>query len=196
MAILFSLPRTLLLTGLGALAGIAGGSLGALGGLKGSVVLRTVVYLLLGTLMLLSGTSFIRGRRSCKDGCEPARRPSPIERLLVRLGHRSTKSEGLFMLGAGMLVSAVCITEASAAVLTAASYLGVEIDSIPGGALLGALSMLVYSLGLTVPLVLLGAVSSEMGKRMQRDDVRKVGGLLLCIFGVGLIALTLLSLLL
>ncbi len=193
---MFSLPRTLLLTALGALAGLAGSSLGALGDLKGSVVIRTAVYLLLGAVMLLSGASFVRGPKRCNEACGPSRRHSLVERTIARLGHRSYRGESLFMLGAGMLVSVVCVSEAAAAVLAASSYMGVETESTGTGALLGALSMLVYSLGLTVPLVLLGAVSSEMGKRMQRDDVRKVGGLLLCIFGVGLIALTLLSLLL
>lgn len=193
---LFSLPRTLLLTGLGAIAGLAGGSLGALGDIEGSLVLRTVVYLILGALMLISGISFIRGRGTCKDECGRSRERSVLGWLLARLGHRSTKGEGLFMFGAGMLVSAVCVSEASVVVLAAASYLGVETDSIPGGATIGAISMLVYSLGLTVPLIVLGALSSEMGRRMQRDDVRKVGGFLLCLFGGGLMVLTLVSLLL
>lgn len=193
---MFSLPRTLLLTALGALAGLAGSSLGALGDLKGSVVIRTVVYLLLGAVMLLSGASFVRGPKRCKEACGPSRRHSLIERTIARLGHRSYRGESLFMLGAGMLVSVVCVSEAAAAVLAASSYMGIETESIGTGALMGAASMFVYSLGLAVPLIVLGAVSSEIGKRMQRDDVRKVGGLLLCIFGVGLIALTLLSLLL
>jgi len=196
MALLFSLPRTLLLTALGALAGLMGGSLAALGEVKGSVVIRTVVYLLLGAVMLLSGASFIKGPKQCKEGCGPSGRRSLIERTIARLGHRSYRGESLFMLGAGMLVSVVCVSEATAAVLAASSYMGVETESVGMGALMGAASMLVYSLGLAVPLIVLGAISSEMGRRMQRDDVRKVGGLLLCLFGGGLMVLTLVSLLL
>ena len=194
MALLFSLPRTLLLTALGALAGLAGGSLGSLADIKGSVVLRTIVYLLLGSIMVLSGVSFIRGRRGTEGDCTRAKRSTAFERALARMGHRGTKGEGLFMLGAGTLVSAVCVSEASAAVLATASYLGIGTESVTGGAALGALSMLVYSIGLTVPLIVLGGISSEMGRRMQKDDVRKVGGLLLCIFGGGLMALTIVSL--
>jgi cytochrome c biogenesis protein CcdA len=160
------------------------------------MVLRTVVYLLLSAIMLLSGISFIRGTGACKDGCGRPRRRSIMEMLLSRSGRRSTRGEGFFMFGAGTLVSTVCVSEASAAVLATASYLGIEMDSIPGGALVGAISMFAYSIGLTVPLIALGALSSEMGRRMQRDDVRKVGGLLLCLFGGGLMVLTLISLLL
>jgi cytochrome c biogenesis protein CcdA len=78
--------------------------------------------------------------------------------------------------------------EASAAALVVANLLGIDADNIGNGFLYGALSMLSYSVGLTIPLLLLGTGASTIGKRLKSGDARAVGGVLLMILG-GLIIL-------
>jgi cytochrome c biogenesis protein CcdA len=65
-----------------------------------------------------------------------------------------------------------------------ASALGLNQSDIGTGIFFGALTMLFYSIGLTIPLLILGSGASEMGKRMNRTDVKVVGGFLLILIGV------------
>ncbi|MBN1539308.1 MAG: sulfite exporter TauE/SafE family protein, partial [Candidatus Thermoplasmatota archaeon] len=186
ISFLFALPRILVLTIIGALLGGLGYTVTIMGNLSRHVWFQSAVYTIIGLIMIATGLIFtgILKRRET-DG-----KPGLKERLMIwlmKLGPRKGKGEGRTMFGIGILVSLVCFVEASAVAMTVASLLSIEADSIGNGFIMGALSMLCYSIGLTLPLVLLGTGASAIGKSLKGGDARAVGGVLLIIIGALLI---------
>jgi len=182
ISFLFSLPRIIILTALGAGLGALGYTLTSIGDLSHHALFQAAVYIIIGLLMISTGLVFTglisKGKCSGKQTLK-----TRIITALLKLGPRKGKGEGRTMFGIGILVSLVCFIEASAASLFVASALGVEADDIGAGFFFGALSMLVYSTGLTIPLMLFGTGASALGKRLQKGDARAVGGVLLMIIG-------------
>jgi cytochrome c biogenesis protein CcdA len=187
ISFLYSLPRMIILTMLGAGLGALGYTLTSIGDLSHHVSFQAVVYMIIGLVMIATGLVFtgLISKKQCTG------KPGFKDRIviaLMKLGPRKDKGEGRTMFGIGILISLVCFIEASAASLFVASALGVEADDIGAGFLFGALSMLFYSIGLTIPLMVLGTGASALGKRLQKGDARAVGGVLLMIIG-GLLVL-------
>ena len=116
--------------------------------------------------------------------------------LLMKLGPRKGKGERSSMVGLGILVSLICFIEASGASLAVANMLGLDSSDIGTGVFMGAMTMFSYSLGLTVPLLILGSGASELGRKLNRDDIRIVGGILLIGIGVILLIFEIISLIL
>ncbi len=187
ISFLYSLPRMVILTALGAGLGALGYTLTSIGNLSHHATFQAAVYIIIGLVMISTGLVFtgLISKNQCTG--KPTLKTRIIMALL-KLGPRKERGEGRTMFGIGILISLVCFIEASAASLFVASALGVEADDIGAGFLFGALSMLVYSIGLTVPLMVLGTGASALGKRLQKGDARAVGGFLLMIIG-GLIIL-------
>lgn len=184
LSFLFSLPRILILTVLGALLGALGYSTSSLADLSSFPWLQAFVYTLIAIIMIATGMRFIGiiGRKSCST-----KGPGIKDRLmmfLIQLGPRKGKGEQRSMMGMGALVSVICFVEASGASLAVASLLGLDASDLGTGVLIGTLTMLSYSIGLTIPLLILGSGASEMGKRFDKDDIRVVGGFLLVLIGV------------
>ncbi|MBN1390597.1 MAG: sulfite exporter TauE/SafE family protein [Candidatus Thermoplasmatota archaeon] len=193
ISILYALPRVLVLTTLGALLGAVGYTVTTIGSFSQHAWFQAVIYMIIGLVMIATGLVFIgvlkrRGHHA---------KPRPRDRLIIylmKLGPRKGKGEGRTMFGIGILVSLVCFVEASAAAMTVAGLLGIDAESIGSGFILGALSMLSYSIGLTVPLVLLGTGASAIGKRLRAGDARAVGGVLLIAIGAIIIIFEVISL--
>jgi cytochrome c biogenesis protein CcdA len=182
ISFLYGLPRILILTLLGSLLGALGYTITSIGDFARSAVFTAVVYMIIGFVMVATGLVFvgILRREDCSD------KPGLKERLILsimKLGPRKNKGEGRTMFGIGILVSLVCFVEASAAALFVAELLGIDSDTVGQGFLYGGLSMLFYSIGLTLPLLILGTGASAIGKRLKTGDARAVGGVLLMILG-------------
>ncbi|MGA1872708.1 MAG: sulfite exporter TauE/SafE family protein [Thermoplasmatota archaeon] len=182
ISLLYALPRILVLTLLGSLLGALGYTITSMGDLSQHAWFQAVIYIVIGLVMIATGLVFVGvlRRREC-DGT-----PSVRDRLIIwmmKLGPRKDRGEGRTMFGIGILISLVCFVEASAAALIVANMLGIKADDIGSGFIMGALSMLNYSIGLTLPLLLLGTGASVIGKRLQGKDARAVGGILLIIIG-------------
>ncbi|MGA1819635.1 MAG: sulfite exporter TauE/SafE family protein [Thermoplasmatota archaeon] len=187
ISLLYGLPRILILTLLGALLGGLGYTITTIGDFSRHPWFQVVVYIIIGLVMVATGLVFVGvlRRKDCTS------KPGIKDRIMIsimKLGPRKEKGEGRTMFGIGILVSLVCFVEASAAALIVANLLGIDADDIGSGFLLGALSMLSYSIGLTLPLLLLGTGASVIGKRLKNRDARAVGGVLLIVLG-GLIIL-------
>jgi cytochrome c biogenesis protein CcdA len=182
ISLMFGLPRILILTLLGALLGGLGYTITTIGDFSQHTWFTALVYIIIGLVMVATGLVFV-GLLRRKD-C--AGKPGLKDRIILsimKLGPRKGKGEGRTMFGIGILISLVCFVEASAAALIVANLLGIDADTIGKGFLLGALSMLFYSIGLTVPLIVLGTGASAIGKRLKSGDARAVGGVLLMIIG-------------
>ncbi|MGA1792492.1 MAG: sulfite exporter TauE/SafE family protein [Thermoplasmatota archaeon] len=182
ISLLYGMPRILILTILGALLGGLGYTITTIGNFSEHPWFQAVVYIIIGLVMVATGLVFVGvlRRKECTD------KPGLKDRIMVslmKLGPRKEKGEGRTMFGIGILVSLVCFVEASAAALIVANLLGIDADDIGSGFLLGALSMLSYSIGLTIPLILLGTGASAIGKRLKNKDARAVGGVLLLLIG-------------
>jgi cytochrome c biogenesis protein CcdA len=182
ISFLYSLPRIIILTALGAGLGALGYTLTSIGDLSHHASFQAGVYIIIGFVMLSTGLVFT-GLISKKQCTGSPTLKTRIITALLKLGPRKGKGEGRTMFGIGILISLVCFIEASAASLFVASALGLEADDIGAGFLFGALSMMVYSTGLTIPLMILGTGASTLGKRLQKGDARVVGGVLLMIMG-------------
>jgi len=193
LSLMFSLPRMVLLTVLGAVLGAVGYSAAELSGVSGRPWFSSIVYLMISVVMIGTGLSFLGlGRTKLFKGRFSVKRR--IASIVSRLGPRRGPDEEKVLMGVGILVSMLCFVEASAAVLSVASLLGIESDDVGQGIMFGAMAMLSYSIGLTLPLLALGSFASEIGKRLKRDDVRVVGGLMLVFLGGILSALSIYAL--
>jgi len=193
ISLLYGLPRIFILTALGALLGGLGYTLTTIGDLSEHQWFQAAVYIIIGLVMVITGLVFVGVMR--KKECTG--KPGLKDRIMItmmKLGPRKGKGEGRTMFGIGILISLVCFVEASAAALVVANLLGIEADDIGSGFLMGALSMLSYSIGLTLPLILLGTGASVIGKRLKSKDARAVGGVLLIIIGVLIILYEVISL--
>lgn len=182
ISLLYGLPRILILTTLGALLGGLGYTITTIGDFSQHIWFTALVYIIIGSVMVITGLVFV-GLLRKKDRSD---KPGLKDRLILsimKLGPRKDKGEGRTMFGIGILISLVCFVEASAAALIVAKLLGIDSDSIGEGFLFGALSMLFYSIGLTLPLIVLGTGASAIGKRLKSGDARAVGGVLLMILG-------------
>ncbi|MFW3145923.1 MAG: sulfite exporter TauE/SafE family protein [Thermoplasmatota archaeon] len=194
MSLLFALPRIVLLTLLGTVFGALGFTMGSLAGLSGYPWFQVVVYILIGLVMISTGLFFIGVLRKKECTGKPGMKERVVM-FLIKMGPRKDdRSEGMVMFGIGILVSLVCFVEASAASVFFASMIGIDAEDIGSGALWGALSMLSYSIGLAVPLLLFGMGASFIGKKLKREDVRAAGGMLLLLFGGILVLFSIFSL--
>jgi cytochrome c biogenesis protein CcdA len=182
MSMMFGLPRILLLTFLGALLGALGYTLTSLSDLSGHTWFTAMVYLIIGLIMVATGLVFVGLLRKKECSGKPGLKDRMILSIM-KLGPRKGKGEGRTMFGIGILISLVCFVEASAAALIVANLLGVDSDTIGRGFLNGGMSMLFYSIGLTVPLLIIGTGASAIGKRLKSGDARAVGGVILMILG-------------
>ncbi len=190
LSMMFSLPRILILTLLGGLLGAFGYSISSLAGLSSFPWFQAFVYIIIAFIMIATGLRFMGiPRRRSKDDCS-GMAPGLKNRfllLLTKLGPRKGKGERSSMVGLGILVSLICFVEASGASLAVANMLGLDSSDIGTGVFMGAMTMFSYSLGLTVPLLVLGSGASELGRKLNRDDIRIVGGILL--IGIGFLLL-------
>lgn len=194
LSLMFSLPRIIILTLLGAGLGALGYTASSMAELSRFPLLRSIVYLVIAFIMIVSGLRFVgvigkKDENICSGG-----RPKIKDRLvmnLMKFAPRKGKAEGRSLMGIGILVSLICFVEASVASAFVAASLNMDASDIGTGVLFGTLTMLSYSVGLTIPLLLLGSGASEMGKRMNREDVRVVGGFLLILIGAALALFTL-----
>lgn len=193
ISLLYGLPRILILTALGALLGGLGYTLTTIGDLSEHQWFQAVVYIIIGMVMMVTGLVFVGVLRKKECSGKPGLKDRIILSMM-KLGPRKEKGEGRTMFGIGILISLVCFVEASAAALVVANLLGIEAEDIGSGLLMGALSMLSYSIGLTAPLILLGTGASVIGKRLKNKDARAVGGVLLIIIGVLIIIYEVVSL--
>jgi len=191
LSLLFSLPRVITLTFLGALLGAAGYSTSALAELSSISWFSGAVYIMIGLIMIATGLVFIMRRERMKEACSRSRKSMKdrILGLILKLGPGKGKSEGRSMMGLGILISLICFVEASGASVAVSGLVGMDASTIGTGVLFGALTMLFYSVGLSIPLLVIGAGASELGRRLNTEDVRAVVGLLLILIGVIIIGL-------
>jgi len=195
LSILFSLPRIVLLTSLGVVVGALGYGSALITGIGSLPFFNIFIYTLISIIMIATGLRFLKG--SERPSCQITRkRPvrDRLERLIISLGPRRGGRERISIFGIGMLVSVLCLAEGTTISLLVSTALGIESSALESGALLGGLGMLAFSTGLTIPLVILGTGASFIGNRMKKDDVRKVAGVLLVVFGCLLLFLEIVSL--
>jgi cytochrome c biogenesis protein CcdA len=186
LSFLFSLPRIVILTLLGAILGALGFSISALAGLSSFPWFQAVVYVIIAVIMIATGIRFIGIPRRKKNDCDPGLKNKLLMSFL-KLGPRKGEGEKRSMIGLGILVSLICFVEASGASLAVAQMLSLDTEEVGTGILTGSATMFAYSLGLSVPLLILGSGASEMGRRFNREDVRAVGGILLIFIGIVLL---------
>jgi sulfite exporter TauE/SafE len=173
---LYSIPRVLVLTAFGALVG--GGGFILSGSLEGIAipVVQAVVYMVIGALMITNGLSFRRDKGACRGS-------SPGDRLIARLAPRFPSSEKRYMFTLGALFSLVCLGEAWGIMGLASVSAALESGSVLSASALGAFYMFAFSIGLTVPPMVLGSMASEAGRRNDLAPILKAGGSVLIILG-------------
>ncbi|MEA3559356.1 MAG: sulfite exporter TauE/SafE family protein [Candidatus Thermoplasmatota archaeon] len=183
VTLLFSMPRIVVLTFFGGILGALGYTIDSISDVSSFPWFRAFGYLLLSLIMLSTGLVFlgILGSRNCRVGHGFKNR---LLLYLLKLGPRKKgKEEGRFMLIVGTLISMVCFVEVSGLSALVASFMGVDTVSVGGGAFWGAMSLFIYSIGLSIPLVLFATGASFIGKLMKRSDVRAAGGMVLMLLG-------------
>lgn len=196
LSFLFSLPRIIILTILGALLGALGFSISSLAGLSSFPWFQAVVYIIIALIMIATGFRFLGFPKKRNKDCHEHGLRNRLLMLIMKLGPRKGEAEKRSMVGLGILVSLICFVEASGASLAVAQMLSLDTGEIGSGIMVGSLTMFFYSVGLAVPLLILGSGASELGKRLNRDDVRIVGGILLIGFGLLLLIFEFISILL
>lgn len=181
-AFYFSLPRVIVMS-------LMGGVLGALGfGLASTLDAASVpwispiAYMFLSLVMMATGLNFL-GYIKRDTTARPGMR-SRFAAFLLKLAPRKGRSERAVMFGLGLMVSVMCIGEAYAVIIFAGSALGIESSGWLTGALFGFVGMMLFSLGMVLPLMGLGTAAGSLGRKLERGDVRKVGGLLLILLGL------------
>jgi len=187
MAFVYSLPRMAILTAFGSVVGAGGHVAAGSASDRAVVLIQVLVYLLIGTMMIMNGLRFVRGRIACGD--------RPTDRLIRRLAPVLPGSERAYMLSLGLLFSLVCMGEAwgllgLASVDAALSGSTVLISSILGGAY-----MLAFSIGLSFPPIVMAAFISEAGRRYDVSGLVRAGGYVLMVIGVAIILFEVLALL-
>jgi cytochrome c biogenesis protein CcdA len=193
LSFLFSLPRIIILTILGAILGALGFSISSLAGLSSFPWFQALVYTIIAFIMIATGIRFLGYPKNRTKECGGLRKR--LLMLITKMGPRRGEAEKRSMVGLGILVSLICFVEASGASLAVAQMLSLDTEEIGSGMLIGSLTMFSYSIGLAVPLLILGSGASELGKRLNRDDVRIVGGILLIGFGTLLLLFEIISIL-
>lgn len=187
MALIFTMPRVFVLTTFGAIVGYAGSY--ASRHIDADIIayVHVVVYLIIAVVMIMNGIGLARGKRTnCRKGSKGW--------ILSRFSDPGNSDERLHLFALGSLFSLVCIGEAW-------GFLGISLveGAMQGaspayGALTGASAMLAFSLGLTVPPVLLSAMASEAAHRIDLREIAKAGGWVLVVLGLLLIAFEVYSL--
>jgi cytochrome c biogenesis protein CcdA len=193
ISLLYAFPRIIILTILGSILGALGYTMTTIGSFSKHAWFQALIYIIIGVVMISTGLVFVGALRRKECSGKPGLKDRFILSLL-KLGPRKGSGEGRTMFGIGILISLVCFVEASAASLFVASMLGINADDVGTGFLFGALSMFAYATGLTIPLLILGTGASALGKRLQRRDVRAVGGAMLILIGILLILFEIIAL--
>ena len=194
LACIFSIPRIIILTVLGVILGYIGGSWADV--FKGEEIniIRPVLYIIISMIMIFTGIRFLSPPgRSC-DG-DTGRFRRRLMDAAFRIGPGAGSSERIKLFMIGIIVSLMCLSQGVLASVTVSSALGVSANDAGWGAFWGGMGMLAFSLGLSIPLILLGTGASWFGKKIDTEDARKVGGLLLVIIGSLLAIYQLLSIL-
>jgi sulfite exporter TauE/SafE len=193
LSLLFSMPRIVILTALGALIGALGYRASELSGSIGSWFIAPFLYFALALIMIFTGFGFLRdgGGRNCDRGSIRSR----LTGLVLNIGPRKGNGERYSLLGIGILVSLLCFSQGTIASIFVSGLLGSGSDQLTEGVLWGSLGMLFFSTGISTPLIVLGTSASWLGKKLEGEDVRKVGGLILVGIGFLLILLQIISLL-
>ena len=141
-----------------------------------------MLYLFISAIMILSGIRFLLSRkRECGEKRGGLKRR--ITRAAFRIGPASGSSERIKLFGIGILVSLMCLSQGAIASMAVSSALGISASDAGSGAFWGGVSMLSFSLGLSLPLIILGTGASWFGSKISNEDGRKVGGLLLIAIG-------------
>lgn len=184
IALLFCLPRILVLTFMGGLLGALGFTLDSISNVSSFPWFRSFGYLLLSLIMISTGLVFIGALRSKSCGTGKGMK-NRILITLMKLGpRREGRDEGRFMLFTGLLISMICFIEVAGLSAVVAGFMGLDRVDLGGGITWGALSLLSYSIGLTLPIFLFALGASFIGRLMKRDDVRGAGGMVLLLLGV------------
>ena len=184
-AFYFSLPRIIVFTLIGAVMGVLGFGLADALNLASLSWFPQLVYLFLSLVMIATGLFFLGIiKRSGSMGRGIRYR---LMSFLLKLTPKKGRSERRAMFGLGLMMSVLCLGEAQAIMLFWGANLGISSSDWLSGAFYGMVGMMLFSTGMVVPMILLGTAAGSLSRRMNGDDLRKVGGLLLIIIGVFLL---------
>jgi hypothetical protein len=180
LGFLLSVPRILLLTGLGAAIGYASFEVFSVAQVKGAFWWTSVAaYTLLGLLLAVVGVRLLGGYgEPGAAGSEKAKAAPPCKEkppsawarfwsgLAGRIYPASGKSDTLFLLWGGVL-SLACLAEVGLLECVAAGGLSGGEASPASSAGLGAALMLALSLGATIPIMAAAAVGGALVERVR-----------------------------
>ena len=211
LGFLLSLPRILLLTGLGAAIGFVSFEALSAAPLRGAFWWTSVAaYMFLGLMLIAVGGRLLRGyggpaaQKEARGGSarKKARRgkgalackekaPSAWSRFWTKLARRiypvSGKSDTLFLLWGGVL-SLACLAEVGLLEGVAAGAVSGGEVSAASSAGLGAALMLALSLGATIPIMVAAAVGGSLVERVRDrkrlEGVKGVMAMLMVLLGL------------
>lgn len=215
LGIIFNAPRILILTVLGALVGHVIAAVDKnIDLMHFARPLGMIGYALIGILLLAGGIWILKkggafkmnssgtqttteGKESSGTACVVAEK-SIFHRLLARLENRLSQtmknSSALFILLGG-LMSIACLGELALVEMTLLT--GIAVGTLGGfaPALLGALTMLFFAIGASLPVILVGAIGGGIAPRIKKQktiqSLMDITGILLVIVGIVFIAVEL-----
>jgi len=182
LSLSFSAPRLVLLTLLGFLLGAVGYGASRTLDPEPFVWFSPAVYIVIGLITIANGVHFLRGNDKGHRTCA-GQRSAALKRLVTRLVPRKGGSESRALFAIGLLISVVCFGEAWLISVALSPGLGATSSSYLLGALYGGMAMLLFSIGISLPLILISTLASEFGKRYDISPLLKGGGLVLIVLG-------------
>ncbi|MDG6221152.1 MAG: hypothetical protein QCI38_06855 [Candidatus Thermoplasmatota archaeon] len=182
MAVIFSMPRTILLTLAGMLVAAAFFIMGDMTGLQGGTGLVGVIgYTALGTILALYGFYMLAKamdeRQDMKEGkvCRMDKNMGlPHGRFARWVAEKAGgKREGVFLSIWGGVLGLACVGETLTALEMAllAIGAGAVAGSLWGAMFVGGMVMFVFSIGAAIPIMLVAAASGEMRGRMTASKL-------------------------
>lgn len=203
-AILFNLPRVLILTLAGGIIGFLSfgvvnqpSFLSIVGGIKtaGYFVMGLLIFLFGALLFLRSGKPEYSGKDACAHciGCAGAAGKKKQQETAEKTGGREgdSKKETLFILSWGSLLGLVCLSEITlleGGVI--ASMGGILGSSAISSVFIGASAMFVFGLGASIPIIVVSVAGVKYAERFSDPEklreLRKIGGVIMLMLGLAL----------
>ncbi len=188
LSLYFSLARMSVLVLLGLILGGVGYSTSRVLDVGSIIWFSPAVYMMIGIFSVINGLHFYgvlkkRDERSCSSSGAK----NWTSRMILRMLPRGERSERATMIGIGLLMSVVCFGEGWLILLGAAPIVGTSATSWLEGALFGGLAMFLFSAGLSLPLVIMSSLASEVGSRFDLENLLRAGGVILMLIGAFLI---------